>query len=136
MMRGIINVLSVLLCTARSFSFEVDIVNNTKVQVTSDCILGTQAKYGCDSSVAMGITNQILSELASMGYSFQELDPQWIHCDGHCVNQLQTDAANSLASAAESKNDYITLNSAVRSSAQQYLLYQWYLQQICGKNHT
>ena len=140
-MKGIICVFMSVLLSAISmtFSFEVDFVNGTKAQgivATSDCILGTQAKYGCDSSVAGGITDQILAELGNMGYSFEELDPQWIHCDGHCVNQLQTDAANSLASAAKSKNDYITLNSAIRSSAQQYLLYQWYLQHICGKDHV
>ena len=62
-----------------------------------------------------------------MGYSFKSLDTQWIKCSSPCVNSLQSSAANALASAAQSKNDYITLNSAFRSSAQQYLLYNWYL---------
>lgn len=67
-----------------------------------------------------------------MGYSFKTLDSQWIHCASPCVNQLQSAAADSLANAAKSKNDYITLNSAWRSSAQQYLLYNWYNKGICG----
>ena len=96
-----------------------------------NCILGTQT--GCDSGVAAGLTDQILDELKDMGYSFKELDSMWIHCNQPCVNQLQSEAADSLASAAESKNDFITLNSATRSSGQQYLLYQWYIKNICGK---
>jgi len=39
---------------------------------------------------------------------------------------LQSAAADSLVSAAKSMNDYITLNSAFRSAAQQYLLWNWY----------
>lgn len=131
-MKGMLNVVSFLLLVMKTFSLGSN--NDTKAQLTiaTDCTLGSQAKSGCDTSIARGITDQILSELGNMGYSFQELDPQWIHCDGSCVNQLQEEAANSLASAAQYKNDYITLNSAVRSSAQQYLLYQWYLEDICG----
>eukprot|EP01127_Copromyxa_protea_P013370 TRINITY_DN3590_c0_g1_i3.p1 TRINITY_DN3590_c0_g1~~TRINITY_DN3590_c0_g1_i3.p1 ORF type:complete len:137 (-),score=26.64 TRINITY_DN3590_c0_g1_i3:70-480(-) len=32
----------------------------------------------------------------------------------------------------DKKNDYITLNSAFRSSAQQYLLYNWHAKGMCG----
>jgi hypothetical protein len=65
-----------------------------------------------------------------MGYSFVSLDSNWVHCSSTCY--LQSSAANSLINAAISKNDYITLNSALRSSAQQYLLYNWYNRGICG----
>ncbi len=67
-----------------------------------------------------------------MGYSFKALDSTWIKCSSPCVNQLQSAAADSLRSAAVAKNDYITLNSAFRSSAQQYLLYTWYNKHICS----
>lgn len=67
-----------------------------------------------------------------MGYSFSTLDSTWIKCSSPCVNKLQSSAASSLAKAAQSKNDYITLNSAWRSSAQQYLLYNWYSKGQCG----
>jgi hypothetical protein len=97
---------------------------------SSRCILGTQT--GCSTSVAQGVTNEIISKLQSMGYSFKTLDSTWIHCESPCVNQLQSAAADSLVSACQSKNDYITLNSAFRSSAQQYLLYNWYNAGICG----
>ncbi|CAM9281871.1 unnamed protein product, partial [Ectocarpus fasciculatus] len=85
---------------------------------------------GCSTSICSGLTNQIVSKLNNNGYSFKDVDPNWIHCSSPC--QLQTSAADSLASAAQSKNDYITLNSAFRSSAAQYLLYNWYNKGICG----
>ena len=67
-----------------------------------------------------------------MGYTFATLDSTWIHCSSPCVNKLLSSAATALKNAAVSKNDYITLNSAWRSSAQQYLLYNWFLKGICG----
>lgn len=52
-----------------------------------------------------------------MGYSFKTLDSTWIHCTTPCVNMLQSAAADSLLAAAKAKNDFITTNSAFRSSA-------------------
>ena len=72
--------------------------NSRKNKSQGSCILGTQS--GCNTSVALGLTNQIISELESMGYSFKSLDSQWIKCSTPCVNSLQADAADSLASAA------------------------------------
>ena len=99
---------------------------------TSSCILGTQT--GCDTSVALGLTNQIAGMMGKMGYSFSSLDPTWIKCSSPCVDKLLSAAASSLLSAAKSKNDYITLNSAWRSAAQQYLLYTWGTKGICDIN--
>ena len=72
--------------------------------------------------------------MGKMGHTFSTLDSTWIHCSSPCVNKLLSAAASSLASAAKSKNDYITLNSAWRSAAQQYLLYNWGAKGICGIN--
>ena len=80
--------------------------------------------------MALGVSNQITSVLQGMGYSFKQVDSRWVHCSGNCA--LQSAAADSLAQAAASKNDYITLNSAFRTSAEQYLLYKWYQQGRCG----
>eukprot|EP00012_Vannella_robusta_P006746 CAMPEP_0206201114 /NCGR_PEP_ID=MMETSP0166-20121206/11318_1 /ASSEMBLY_ACC=CAM_ASM_000260 /TAXON_ID=95228 /ORGANISM="Vannella robusta, Strain DIVA3 518/3/11/1/6" /LENGTH=169 /DNA_ID=CAMNT_0053619653 /DNA_START=147 /DNA_END=656 /DNA_ORIENTATION=- len=71
-----------------------------------------------------------------MGYSFQQMTTSnytdYIHCTSPCQPYLQESAANALLAAAEHKQDYITLNSAYRSSAQQYLLYQWYINGTCN----
>ena len=70
--------------------------------------------------------------MGEMGFTFTTLDSTWIHCSTSCVNMLLSSAASSLVSAAKSKNDFITLNSAWRSAAQQYLLYRWNVTKICG----
>lgn len=97
------------------------------------CTLGSSLSSGsCDSdSQSAGLTNQIIAELGSMGYTFRELDGNWVHCSGFKCS-LQSAAADSLESAARSVNDYITLNSAFRSSAEQYLLYEYYRAGRCG----
>ena len=99
-------------------------------QESNTCILGTQT--GCSTDIALGLTTQIAAKMNQMGYTFQTLDSTWIHCTAPCFNQLRAPAANALLSAAKAKNDYITLNSAFRSSAQQYMLYNWYLSGICS----
>ena len=99
--------------------------------VAYGCTLGTIT--GCDSTgPTAGITSQIVNQLNSWGYSFRGLDGNSVHCPGWtCV--LQDSAASALEAAARSKNDYITLSSAFRSSAEQYVLYRWYLNgRQCG----
>eukprot|EP01040_Poterioochromonas_malhamensis_P016180 gene16180-18299_t len=96
------------------------------------CTLGGAINSGCDSNkISLGLTNQIVAELGAMGYSFRGLNGNYVHCPGFSCT-LQSKAADSLESAARSKNDYITLNSAFRSSGEQYLLYQWYKRGMCG----
>jgi len=96
------------------------------------CTLGGAIWGGCDSAgVTQGITNQIVAELGSMGYGFRGLDGNSVHCPGFSCT-LQNGAADSLEAAARSIGDYITLNSAFRSSAEQYILYEWYQRGMCG----
>jgi len=94
------------------------------------CTLGTAG--GCSTDVAVGLTRQIAAQLTKMGHTFKTLNATAIHCSTPCVNQLQAAAADALARAAAAKKDFITLNSAFRSCAQQYLLYNWYLKKQCG----
>jgi len=96
----------------------------------SQCILGTQS--GCSTAVAIGLTRQIASQLNQMGYTFTTLNATTIQCDVPCINVLQESAAQALSDAAASKGQQIILQSAWRSAAQQYLLYQWYLAGNCG----
>lgn len=65
-----------------------------------------------------------------MGYSFRSLNGNYVHCSSACT--LQSKAADSLEAAAASVNDYITINSAFRTCAEQYLLYNWYQRGQCG----
>lgn len=99
--------------------------------VAHSCTLGRE--NGCSTSAASGLTSQLVAELNSMGISFSTLsDTNRFRCTSPCQPFLQTSARNALHGATILKGDFITLNSAYRSSAQQYLLYRWYLQGICG----
>ncbi|KAI0556959.1 D-alanyl-D-alanine carboxypeptidase [Gracilaria domingensis] len=67
-----------------------------------------------------------------MGISFVPLDDSdRFRCSSPCVPFLQQSAMQSLEAATLEANDFITLNSAYRSSAQQYMLYQWFLNGQC-----
>lgn len=95
------------------------------------CTLGSE--NGCSTGAANGLTAQLVAELNSMGVSFATLsDTDRFRCTSPCQPYLQTSARDALAAATLSKNDHITLNSAYRSSAQQYLLYRWYVSGLCG----
>jgi len=96
------------------------------------CTLGSAVGAGCDSyGISKELTNQMINELNSMGYSFRGMDGNLVHCPGFTCT-LQSSAASSLESACRAKNDYITLNSAFRSSAEQYILYEQYKRGMCG----
>lgn len=88
---------------------------------------------GCSTAIAAGLTNQLIAELNALGTSFAPLDDtSRFVCNSPCVPSLQTAARDSLASATASVGDFITLNSAYRSSAQQYLLYSWWVNGQCN----
>lgn len=92
------------------------------------CTLGSE--NGCETSVANGLTSQLVAELNLMGVSFETLsDTNRFRCSSPCY--LQRSARDALAAATISKDDYITINSAYRSSAQQYLLYRWNASGLC-----
>lgn len=100
--------------------------------VGGGCTLGTIDVGPCDSSgPTAGITAQIVAQLNAMGRSFRTLDPSKCHCSGFTCS-LQSSAADALEQACDAQGDFITLNSAFRSSAEQFVLYQWYQAGQCG----
>ena len=106
--------------------------------ISSTCTIGSVISAGtpCETSVVLGLTKQIASELGSMGISFSSIaGHQSINCKGGCSGFIQESALNSLISITTSANRTITLSSAWRSTAQQYLLYQWKAQAKCGQTN-
>ena len=101
--------------------------------VSYQCTLGSIiADAGCATDLAYGLTVQLIDQINADGISFSSIAGSDVVCSGGCVPFLQSSAVSGLRAATSSANDFITLNSAYRSSAQQYLLYQWYLQGKCG----
>lgn len=90
------------------------------------------AAGGCETGVAAGLTAQIVAQLKHNGYTFELINQTDVKCTGSCQPYLQTVAAKGLHAATKAKGDTISLESAYRSCAQQYLLYQWYQVKKCG----
>lgn len=98
---------------------------------SSECTLGTAA--GCETSVLSGLTKQLVDELNAMGISFANFsDTSKILCSGSCEPFLQTAARDALSEATSAANSFLTLNSAYRSSAQQYFIYIRFLRRECN----
>ncbi|MFL5322420.1 MAG: carboxypeptidase regulatory-like domain-containing protein, partial [Myxococcaceae bacterium] len=106
----------------------------------SDDVLGTyragltmSGVGGCDTSVVQGLTDQLVEELDCIAPNAM------VNFKGPQVNLyssvqpfLAPAAASSLKATATAANDFITVSSAYRSLAQQYLLYKWYRAGQCN----
>ena len=107
------------------------------VSTINAATLGSVISAGspCETSVAQGLTGQIATELTSMGISFAKINtvPRVV-CSGGCSGYIQKKALDSLASLTASYGS-ISLSSAWRSAAQQYLLYQWKAYGKCGQTN-
>ncbi len=80
-----------------------------------------------------GLTAQIVGQLSAVGHKFASMAGQSdIHLDQDCQPFLQAGPLQALHDATKIKQDFITLSSAFRSSAQQYLLYEWYKRGHCS----
>lgn len=115
------------------FALSLVISSSADGNYSAACTLGSLLSTTCDDGAVIGLTNQIVGVLNQMGHRMKQLDSRWIHCqEPSCVHTLQGQAADALAAAAQSRNDFITLNSAFRSSASQYLLYSWWRMGRCS----
>lgn len=85
--------------------------------VSSSCTLGVTTS--CSTIVACKLTEQLKDEYGS---GLEKLDDTLVNCNPPCVPYLQASAKLALEAAARKMEEKITLNSAYRSSAQQFLL--------------
>ncbi|MEW5851739.1 MAG: MopE-related protein [Myxococcota bacterium] len=88
---------------------------------------------GCSTSIVAGLSEQLIEEINCLrpdtlaNYSGSGVS------NGSAVwPYLQTAAKNALRQAINDRNDTISINSALRTLAQQYLLYRWYQNGQCG----
>jgi hypothetical protein len=95
--------------------------------------LGVGAVGGCSTGAVAGLTKQLIAELnciqAGTMVDFRKPNISI----GSTVNPfLAPNAATALQSAVNASGTSINIISAYRSVAQQYLLYKWWKQNICG----
>ena len=95
----------------------------------SACTLGWAERHAKETSIAHGLNRQLLAQLTANGFTFTELEKagekRGVHCKGSCFPFLQTKASEQLLNATVNAGAWIKLNSALRTSSQQYLLWRW-----------
>lgn len=88
---------------------------------------------GCDTGIVNGLSNQLIEELNCIApnimVSFAGPSTRY---GASVVPFLAPAAKNALIATAQAANDFITLNDAYRTVAQQYVLYRWWQQGRCG----
>ena len=97
--------------------------------LTGSTLGSAVADRGCSTSVAAGLTQQIVAQLRANGFAFPSLNGSAdIALSVDCQPYLQAPPLAALHAATKLRGagSVIALDSAFRSCAQQYLLYSWY----------
>lgn len=89
---------------------------------------------GCTTSIVRPLSEQLIAELNCLSPNVVSQMPSDPDLDvGNIFDFLQTPAGNSLPAVLDERNGVtLSVNSALRSLAQQYLLYEWYEAGRCG----
>jgi len=117
---------------------QVDPENGTNVDPGGNTLTGSKVgdylSSTCSTSVVRPLSIQLITELDCLKPGAVSEIPADDQIDASGIlDYLQTKAGESLPVVANARpSSTLHLNSALRSLAQQYLLYQWYLQGRCG----
>jgi hypothetical protein len=102
-------------------------------ELTSASTVGSHASSGCSTAVVIGLSRQIAEEANC------EHPGNFVHFpSGNGISITSNAVLPYLAQGARddletvAKNHSLQINSALRTVAQQYLLYHWYLEGRCG----
>jgi hypothetical protein len=88
---------------------------------------------GCDTSIASGLSNQLVEELNCLTPNLMvNFSGPHVTLYSSVIPYLAADAAQDLKDATVALNDTMTVSSAYRTLAQQALLYRWWQQGQCG----
>ncbi|HUJ57575.1 MAG TPA: M15 family metallopeptidase [Kofleriaceae bacterium] len=100
---------------------------------SASTVLGATGAGGCSTAVVLGLSRQIADEVGCEHpgalVPFAASDTLVITSNA-VLPYLEPDAASDLV--AEAQSHTLEVNSALRTIAQQYLLYHWYLEGECG----
>jgi hypothetical protein len=96
--------------------------------------VGDHVASSCATSVVRPLSEQLIAELNCLQPDVVSRIPNDNQLNvGNIFDYLQTDPAESLPGVANDRpGATMTFNSALRSLAQQFLLYEWYLAGRCG----
>jgi D-alanyl-D-alanine carboxypeptidase len=96
----------------------------------TDTVGAAVAAEGCDTSVVKALSVQIIQEIDCLRpATFSKIDKipnVSLSASVAALPYIQTPALGPLTAAAKTRNTPMSINSALRSLAQQYLLYSWW----------
>jgi len=101
--------------------------------VSLSTVSGATSAGGCSTATVLGLSRQIADEVACEhpgGLTSFDGTPGVTLTSSAVLPYLEADAASDLARVAA--NNSLQINSAYRTIAQQYLLYQWWRRGSCG----
>lgn len=105
-------------------------------EVTSAITVGDAVDAGCSTSQVAGLSAQIIAQANCISPgAYEELTPLPgnVSLGGAVLPYIQLPARDALLGALDANSSRnMQINSMLRTVAQQYLLYQWYLQNRCG----
>ena len=101
---------------------------------SSGCTLGSAHMSGCTTAVVSNLTNQIIELMKGHG-TLVQLDETLASCDERegCIPLVHEVMAAALRNVTEKAGQKVTLSSAFRSSAQQFVLCKWKQGRHCSQ---
>ena len=106
---------------------------DTAISTADLSVSGAAGSY-CSTTAVRGLSQQLIDELNCMrpGLMVRIDGIDNVELGGAVFPYMQADAAAALRRAARRRGGTMHVNSALRTLAQQYLLYRWYRQGRCG----
>lgn len=113
---------------------ETEVTGTTRARLTATDPVSDAVTAGCSTVSVKGLATQLVQEIQCMRpgtlKSIESLSGLTL---GEAVfPYLQAPAADALATAQKARGTTLSINSALRTLPQQYLLYRWYKTGRCG----
>ena len=126
--------LAVPLLVACSASPEDLAASSSEEELTATDPVSMAVAQSCTTTSVKGLSQQLVDEIncLSPGTLSSIASIKGLSIGSAVFPYLQTPAANALGKAVAARGTTMTMNSALRTLPQQYLLYEWYLQGRCG----
>jgi len=109
-------------------------IGTTSAELAANDPVSSAVSQSCSTTAVKGLATQLVDEIQCLKPgSMKDISGKPGLSLGAAVFPfLQTNAANALIDAQKARGTTMTINSGLRTLAQQYLLYRWYQTGRCG----
>jgi MYXO-CTERM domain-containing protein len=123
-----------LLAMACSAPPDGEATESTSDELTATDPVSAAVSQSCSTTAVKGLSQQLVDEINCLepGTLTSIAGINDVSLGSAVFPYLQVPAASALGKAVAARGTTMTINSALRTLPQQYLLYEWYLQGRCG----